>query len=63
MQFFGKMSRFTHFFLGSAQTIKIIPSSAFKFFHPWLYVNFSSNARIYTGDLGTLEMVKMPPVL
>ena len=31
MQFFGKMSRFTHFFLGSAQTVKIIPSSAFKF--------------------------------
>ena len=31
MQLFGKMSQFTHFFLGSAQTVKIIPSSAFKF--------------------------------
>ena len=31
MQFFGKMSRFTHFFLGSAQTVKITLSSAFKF--------------------------------
>ena len=36
MQFFGKLSRFTHFFLGSAQTVKIIPSSAFKFFRPLL---------------------------
>ena len=31
MQFFGKMSRFTHFFLGSAQTVKITLSSALKF--------------------------------
>ena len=31
MQFFGKMLRFTHFFLGSAQTVKITLSSAFKF--------------------------------
>ena len=35
--FFCKMSRFMHFFLGSAQTVKITGSSTIKFFfHPWV---------------------------
>ena len=42
------MLLFTHFFLASAQTVKIFPSSAFKFFWPLMLIltnkfHFSSN--------------------